>query len=409
MPPISHRRRSGPALLVVTILVMLLVGCSPDVAETSPPGSIAGDEPGPVAAAEAVLAAFEDHPLVGGFSASHGNKEVDDFLLGLVRDPTFADHVDDIAIECGNARHQEVLDRYVAGEDVPPTDVQRVWRDTTQVNCGFSSFYEQLIPLVRRVNEKLAPDDRVRVLACDPPIDWSTIEGVADFEAQADRESSISGVLEREVLDQGRSALLLFGINHVRHLPGTAIGMLEDAGHDDVAYVIEDHIGFGGGDPALTAENDELEARMTSWPVPSITPVEGTWLSELDSAYFPPAPGDVGGGHSTGPPGVDAYLYVGPRDTQLRELRAPRALLDDAYLAELEHRARLIGVPPDMPRYPANLLRDEVEAGAFSYDPEAADPGGQAPPPGSEGDDANEPSDPTAAPDSGSNTMTAGG
>ena len=76
-------------------------------------------------------------------------KDVDDFILSLIRDPAFPAKVSDIEVECGNSLYQPVLDRYIAGEDVPFTEVRKVWRNTTQPMCGYSGFFEQLFPLVR--------------------------------------------------------------------------------------------------------------------------------------------------------------------------------------------------------------------------------------------------------------------
>ena len=50
---------------------------------------------------------------------AHGMKDVDDFILSLIRDPTFPKKVNDIEVECGNSLYQPVLDRYIAGDDVP--------------------------------------------------------------------------------------------------------------------------------------------------------------------------------------------------------------------------------------------------------------------------------------------------
>lgn len=352
--------------------------CSPDREEVVQDDA-ADDRPQD--AQEAVLDAFDDYQVVGGFSASHGNEDVDDFLLDLLRNPSLPDKVDDIAVECGNALYQDVLDRYIAGEDVPVADVQKVWRNTTGANCGFSVFYEQLFPLVRRINEDLPADEKLRVLACDPPLDWNEVHSSADFERMADRESSIAGVIEREVLKKDRKALLFFGINHVRHRAGSAVGMYEEKGYEGVTYVIDDHHGFGNNDPALGADNDELEARMEEWPVPAIMEVEGSWLDDLDAAYFNQPPGEEPT-DPKGPPGVDAYLYVGPRDQLLREPRSAQALLDEAYMAELEDRATRLGAPPEAPRWPENMRRIESEEGALMFDPDR-DPGPGAAPAGS--------------------------
>ena len=61
---------------------------------------------------------------------AHGLKDVDDFILSLIRNPAFSEKVNDIAVECGNSLYQPVLDRYMAGEDVPFKEVQKVWRSS---------------------------------------------------------------------------------------------------------------------------------------------------------------------------------------------------------------------------------------------------------------------------------------
>jgi len=65
-----------------------------------------------------------------------------------------------------------VLDRYIAGEDVPFKEVQKVWRNTTQMMCGWSGFFEQFFPVVRAINQERPLGKRLRVLAGDPPVDW---------------------------------------------------------------------------------------------------------------------------------------------------------------------------------------------------------------------------------------------
>jgi hypothetical protein len=156
-----------------------------------------------------------------------------------------------------------------------------------------------------------------------------------------------------------------------------------------------DHQGFGNQDPALREDNDELESRMARWPRPSIVEIEGTFLEDLDTAYFNDVlPGEDQG---TGNPGVDAYLYVGPRDSLLRSPRSAQAMTDDAYIAELQDRADRVGAGPDSPRHPDTIFRAEAEAGPFLFDPDRAPvgngqgvvtEGGEGPPgePGGEGE-----------------------
>jgi hypothetical protein len=143
-------------------------GMVSDIPRPNPTGS----NPKPEDATTAILAAFEKYEVVG-MSAAHGNKDLDDFILDLIRNPAFPSKVNDVAVECGNSLYQPVLDRYIAGDEVPLSDVRLVWRNSTQTMCGMSGFYAVLFPLVRRINQKLPQERKLRVLAGDPPIDWS--------------------------------------------------------------------------------------------------------------------------------------------------------------------------------------------------------------------------------------------
>jgi hypothetical protein len=71
--------------------------------------------------------------------------------------------------------------------------------------CSVSAFYETLFPLVRRINQKLPPEKRIRVLAGDPPLDWGKVQ--EQFEVMLDRDASIASVVEKEVLGKKRRAL----------------------------------------------------------------------------------------------------------------------------------------------------------------------------------------------------------
>jgi hypothetical protein len=170
----------------------------------------------PQPAIPAVLAAFDSHEVVA-INAGHGKKDLDDFLLALIRDPRFPDKVNDIAVECGNSLYQPVLDRYIAGMDVPFTEVRKVWRNTTQLMCSYSAFYEQFFPLVRAINQRLPQTKRIRVLAGDPPIDWDHVKTANDAGRYFARDESIASVMEKEVLARHRRALMLFGTFHLMH------------------------------------------------------------------------------------------------------------------------------------------------------------------------------------------------
>ena len=283
----------------------------------------------PEDATSAVLAAFDQYEVVG-MGAAHGNKDLDDFILHLIRDPAFPDKVNDVAVECGNSLYQGILDRYIAGDEVPLSDVRQVWRNTTQPMCSVSGFYETLFPLVRRINQRLPAWKRLRVLAGDPPIDWSKVKSASDV--YLDRDATTALVMQKEVLLKHRKALMLFGDFHLFHSNKTAPVGLESAVQryeqtfPGLTLVIGSLMVF----PDSTGPTDaEWEARMRAWPVPSIVQnIRGTWLADVDRTYFSKM--------------VDAYLYLGPRDLMLVETRAAEIFSNKEYMTELRRRAAII-------------------------------------------------------------------
>lgn len=356
------------------------------ITEVKPP-SPQGTDPRPQDATTAILAAFDRYEVVA-MGAAHGNKDLDDFIFHLVRDPAFPTRVDDIAVECGNSLYQPILDRYVAGEDVPLSEARQVWRNTTQPMCGVSAFYEQFFPLIRRINQRLAPEKKLRVLAGDAPIDWSKVKSRGDYgHFLGQRDATIASVMEKEVLSKHRKALMLFGTAHLYHGGGpfpNAVALYEK-NYPGVTMVIGDHIGFGNWGP-LAKYNNEWEARLASWPVPSLVQqMEGTWLAGLlDSTY---TSGLVTFGSAVGKDGktshtqlsplrmetgfskmVDAYLYLGPRDLLLSEAEPARVFLNQEYMAELRRRAAIMGDPFITAQAdPENIV--DRDFNPFFYDP----------------------------------------
>lgn len=311
--------------------------------------------PVPVNAQEAILAAFGRYEVVGGMSPDHGLKDADDFIIALIRNPALPYTVNDIAVEGGNSLYQPLLDRYITGGDVPLSQVQQAWQNTTQPNVGYSLLYQELFTLVRRINATLPQARKLRVLACDPPIDWSKVKGPQDLTPFMDRDANIAAVMENEVLAKHRKALMLFGWDHMLHTGG-AVAIYEQR-YPGVTFTIVNHEGFA-------KDNDELEQRMASWPVPALTAISGTWLADLDSSYFGLPPGQKGY------PGADGYLYLGPRDFLLHQPISSRTVLDKAYLAELQQRAVTIQAPAGSPQYPATQFQRETGSSVFFYDPD---------------------------------------
>jgi hypothetical protein len=336
------------------------------------PPNMQGRNPTPQNADQAILAAFDKYEIVG-VGMFYGNKDLENFILDLLRNPALPGKMNDIAVECGNSLYQPLFDRYIAGGNVSLSDVQKVWRDTTQqLNCGLSAFWQELFPLVRRINQTLPENKKLRVLACDLPVDWSKVKSARDltrFNGPNVRDATIASIMEHEVLAKHRHALMIFGAYHLLHgAEGDAVGMYEINGYPNTTFTIVPHTGFGNDTP-LAKYNNELEARMASWPAPSLVTLKNTWLGNLDSAYVFPDLNERGPISAR----ADAYLYLGPRDLLLGEPTPASILADRKYMAELRHRAAIVGS-----WQLKAALQDATKSGVFFYEPAAHGAKGQS-------------------------------
>jgi hypothetical protein len=306
-------------------------------------------DPAPEAAIPAILAAFDKYEIVG-LPQGHGMQDLDDFIFSLIRNPAFSAKVNDIEVECGNSLYQPMLDRYIAGENVPFKEVQKVWRKMGQPACGASAFVEQFFPLVRALNQRLPPGRRLRVLAGDSPVDWDQIKSSDDIIRLVHRDASIASVMEKEVLSKHRKALMLFGTFHLMHGVGGSAVSIYEKDYPNLTFINSDLGTFDTDLPSLS------ESKFIKWPIPSLAPAKGTWLGALDLSQFLPPPTRIDQDcnvHHAFPKVlqkpmedlVDAFLYLGPQDLRLREKIPADIALDVNYRTELQRGGAMLGFP----------------------------------------------------------------
>jgi hypothetical protein len=303
-----------------------------------------------------LLKAWDTHPVVAVSEAEHRAVQDKDFLLSLITSPEFATKVNDIVVEFGTALMQPLLDRYMEGEDIPLRQLRRVWADTTVVNGLWDApVYRNFFAAVRAHNQTLPKHRRLRVLACDPPIDRarvSTLEAAAPFLA---RDPFCASLVEREVLAKGRKALAIMGDAHLirRHLTGKPVTntvTLIEAKHPGAVFVVLTHRG-------QYRDSATIEQRLGAEPVPSLAPLRGTWLGSLPAMLPKPLTRTRVGGPTpttetivvTEPPlfqdVADALLYLGPKGLFTRSVPGPEQLSQED-LRELERRHLLIFKTP---------------------------------------------------------------
>jgi hypothetical protein len=191
-----------------------------------------------------ILDAFRTHAVVALGEGDHGNDQSRVFRLSLINDRRFPSIVNDIVVEGANAAYQDVVDRYVRGEDVAEDAVRGAWENSTQTqivllstrSAGFAGD-------VRALNARLPKQRRLRVLLGDPPIDWNLIHSRDDYQnVLALRDSFPADLITREVLAK-------------RMLCGAVLGQC------DVS-----HRADGAGEGA-TDTMPEARGRGNGWPM----------------------------------------------------------------------------------------------------------------------------------------------
>ncbi|HEY7474347.1 MAG TPA: hypothetical protein VH679_05010, partial [Vicinamibacterales bacterium] len=291
---------------------------------------------------------------------AHGNEQAHRFLLSLIRDPRFAAIVNDIVVEFGSARYQDVIDRFVRGEDVPHDSLRKVWQDTTQPSAAADlPLHEDFFRAVRAINAPLPRDRQLRVLLGDPPIDWDSVQNREDhFKWIEMRDAYPAALVQLEVIAKTRRALLLYGLGHFQRKnvhsnfdmdtwpAQTIVSLLERSGPTRIFTIW------------TSRELADLQADVASWRVPSLAIIRGTALGAIDAAKF------FGwGGRSAFRDGkivpvpkeewrtlpaeeqFDAILYLGPPSAMTQSQWSPALCADAAYMEMRLKRIAVSGIP----------------------------------------------------------------
>jgi len=334
----------------------VLVAAAPTLAQPTQPSPAAPIEP-----IAAILDAFKTHRVVA-LGEDHGNEQQHAFIRALIKDPRFAATVDDIVVEFGNARYQDLIDRFVRGEAVLDNTLRQVWQDTTQPHEVWDTpIYEAIYRDVRTINASLPRAQHLRVLLGDPPIDWDRLRTRDDLQrwsvdASMERSRYPANVIRREVLAKQRRALVIYGGLHLqrRHLASnfevsdrkpTIVSLVEML-PDTKAFTIW---------PTTTLPDRQVDGR--SWKAPSLALLRGTILGAEDFTFYYPfeMPRSAPNGRRIAreqwrtlrmEDQFDAVLYLGPpSDTTVARL-PPSLCLDAAYMKMRQRRMALMPEPP---------------------------------------------------------------
>ena len=314
-----------------------------------------GTDPLPRDAIAGLLEAMQRFPLVG-LGERHGIQETYDFLTGLLVNPALPARITDIVVECGNAKHQDLADRFVLGDEpIANSDLAQIWRFTVGGGVIWDApVYEQFFRTVRAVNWMRPPSRRIRVLLGDPAFDYRRVRGVADkgyvIATQRQRDAHYAAIVEREVLAKGRRALMIAGANHLLqglisndNPQGLNAASLLVQRHPGVLFVV-DLLVLPPGRPDNPLVQ-RAEAMVAHWPRPAMANLAGTWLGAttesaepwVNSAAYLAATASARRFGAQ----ADAILYLGPGAALTASRPDPSIYQFGAYRGELQRVSRI--------------------------------------------------------------------
>ena len=320
-------------------------------------GQPAPPPPVPTSALEGVIGALRANQLVA-ISDPHGSGASQTFIRRLIADPRFADFVDDIVVEIGNARYQSLVDDYVNGRAIDESALADVWLNTTVANQISADV--EWFRLVRQINRARPVARRMRILLGDPPIDWTKVQTREDhLKWLAQRDSFPAALIQTEVLAKERRALIVYGHLHYQRLNMMTNFVMDDWRAHTIVSLVE------RAGPAriftvwtLSEELTNAYPDAASWPRPAFAAVRGTALGLTDlGRLYPKRPRMqlVDGKPKPVPveawallpveEQLDAVMYFGASAEDARVERPKDVCARPGFLIERLRRITLTGIP----------------------------------------------------------------
>ncbi len=291
----------------------------------------------PVNAVEALIEQMEHFPLVA-LGEAHQLQEFYDFLTALLYHPLLPEKITDIVVEFGNAHYQEIADQFLlTDQPVAKADLQQIWRTASGNILWDAPVYEQFFVTVRAINWTLPPSRRLRILLGDPPFDPYTYDFSSPDEetlsAWFARDDHYAKVVEQEVMQKGRRALLIAGRYHLLRGLHTGLDSQElNAGtqltqrYPHQLFVVDSLV--------LSSQHPLVGlACLAEWPRRSLALLAGTWLGDA----LRPTPLSISREASIYSKQADAVLYLGPGELLTASRADPALYLAGDYVTELQH------------------------------------------------------------------------
>lgn len=296
-----------------------------------------------------IIQTFQNCNIIGLGEGGHHLENSHHFFQKMFDNKKIQEIINIVIVEFANTDYQDILDRYILGEEVPINELRKVWRESTQSvgRFGEATIYFELLEKIRTVNLSLSENNKIRVLGGDPPIDWKAVNSLEDYNKSNSQRDIYPAELAIEYgINRSMKVLVIYAEYHI-----TKIIDKTASGHPSITtYVNDRYPGAMKVIAVLDPQEFQLEEQTKNWPLYSIIDLDMGEICNLPAEkYFTQLFNKEG--RVTLFEGYkikelfDAFLYVGPSSSWKR-VDFPKSVFSDDEWNKLNRRRKILGNTP---------------------------------------------------------------
>lgn len=299
-----------------------------------------------------IIQTFQKCNIIGLGEGRHHLENSHQFFQKMFDNKKIQETVNIVIVEFANAAYQDILDKYIFGEEVKVDELRKIWREST--GCiglfGEATIYFELLQKIRNVNFTLASNKKIRVLGGDPPINWTSIHSLEDFlKINIKRDLFAADLAIEYGIKRSMKVLVIFAEYHL-----TKISDKADNNRKDLASITNNvNTKYPGTMQVIAVLNPEefhLSQETKNWPLYSIVNLVSEEIGNLPAVnYFTQIFNKDGRvilfENYKIKELFDAFLYIGPSESW-RQVDIPKSVFTINEWKELNRRRLIFGAKP---------------------------------------------------------------
>jgi hypothetical protein len=306
-----------------------------------------------------IIDAYKNCNIIGIGEGDHHLENSHHFFQRIFDNKKIQETVDIVIVEFANAKQQDILDKYIFGEEIDLNELRKIWRESTQsINrFGEATIYFELLLKIRNVNFTLSSNKKIRVLGGDPPIDWTLINSLEDYlKINITRELFAADLAIEYGIKRSKKVLMIYAEYHLTKISDKSRkNMLTEINDKSIKDLptITNYVNTKYPDTmqiiaVLNPKELQLSEKTKNWPLYSIVDLKEEEFGNLPAVnYFTQIFNNDGrmilfAGNKLKEL-FDAFLYIGQSETWKR-VDYSRSIFSDNDWNELNRRRQMLGL-----------------------------------------------------------------